>query len=100
MPTKRQKLRAEVFEIHGKKCYYCGKYATGRAMHVDHVVPRARCEVDADNIDNLVPACRICNMRKGARPLDVYIEARLKQLRAERDLLVARYKEHFPDDGG
>lgn len=93
MPTKRQKLRAEVFERHGKKCYYCGKRATGRAMHIDHIVPRGGCGANVDNVDNLVPACRACNTRKGARALDVYIKARLKQLRTERDLLVAIYRE-------
>ena len=65
-------------------------------MHIDHIVPRGQCGANADNIDNLVPACRACNMRKGNRPLDVYIKSRLRQLRAERDILVARYREHFP----
>lgn len=98
MPTKRQKLRDEVFEKHGKKCYYCGKWATGRAMHIDHLVPRGQCGANVDNVENLVPACRACNMRKSARPLDVYIKSRLKQLRTERDILMARYSEHFPAD--
>ena len=98
MPTKRQRLREMSFERHGKKCYYCGKWATGRAMHIDHVVPRGQCGANVDNIDNLVPACRACNMRKGNRPLDAYIKSRLRQLRTERDILVARYREHFPQN--
>jgi len=97
LPTKRQRLRETSFKLHGKKCYYCGKYATGRSMHLEHVVPRGQCGANVDDdINNLVPACRACNTRKGSKPLDVYIKSRLRQLRTERDILVARYNEHFP----
>ena len=98
MPTKQQLLRAAVFEKHGKKCYYCGRHATGRAMHLDHIVPRGQCGANVDDTDNLVPVCRICNTRKGKKSVDEYIKFRLRQLRDERDILVMRYHQfkHFP----
>jgi hypothetical protein len=81
LPTRRQKLRDGVFETYGKQCYYCGGHATGRAMRIDYL--------DGD----AVPACRDCLTRKGAMPFDAYVKSRLQQLRAERDILVARYRE-------
>jgi 5-methylcytosine-specific restriction endonuclease McrA len=41
-------------------CQYCG----GPATTVDHVIPLAR--GGTDDLANLVPACAVCNGRKGA----------------------------------
>lgn len=54
-----RRMREEVFAAKGRTCVYCG----GFADEVDHVVPVKIGGVDA--IDNLVPACRSCNRRKG-----------------------------------
>lgn len=48
-----------MFELKGRTCVYCGN----PAKEVDHVVPVA--QDGTDRIDNLVPACRRCNRRKG-----------------------------------
>ena len=98
MPTRKQIIRQQVLAVYGKRCYYCGKYATGRALHLDHIVPRADKPANVDSAENLVPACKTCNLRKGKRALDAYILGRLTQLKAERDLLVQRYRERFPDE--
>ncbi|NLV54235.1 MAG: HNH endonuclease [Acidimicrobiales bacterium] len=45
----------------GFSCQYCG----ARAETIDHVVPRSR--GGGHTWDNLVAACRPCNVRKGAR---------------------------------
>jgi 5-methylcytosine-specific restriction endonuclease McrA len=43
-------------------CYWCGE----RADTADHF-PVARCDGGPDLLANLVPACRSCNSRRGAR---------------------------------
>ena len=97
MPTKQQLLRQRTFALHGKRCYYCGKYATGKAMHIDHVAPRTGYQHRDNAAENLVPACRACNQRKGNKSFEDYVLWRLAQLKVERDLLVQRYRERFPD---
>lgn len=49
----------------GHQCQYCGKTPTLRELNIDHVLPRSR--GGADTWENLVTACRICNLRKGRR---------------------------------
>lgn len=46
-------------------CQYCG--ATGKDMTIDHIVPRGR--GGQEKWDNLVCACRKCNMKKGDKSL-------------------------------
>lgn len=59
------KLRLVVLKRDARRCRYCGENAT----HVDHVVPHSR--GGGDSLDNLVAACRSCNLRKHARtPLE------------------------------
>lgn len=57
-------LRAEVFDLHGQCCVYCGDPATT----VDHVIPQAK--GGTDDLENLRPACLPCNTSKGAKDLD------------------------------
>ena len=50
------------------RCYWCGK-KVGRLYHVDHVVPLAL--GGSNGAENLVIACAVCNLSKGARhPMD------------------------------
>lgn len=49
----------------GHQCQYCGKRPTLRELNIDHVLPRSR--GGADSWENLVTACRPCNLRKGWR---------------------------------
>jgi len=55
-------LRLAVFERDGYVCRYCGK-STERP-HADHVYPESR--GGATIVENLVTACRDCNMKKQA----------------------------------
>ena len=53
--------RAAVFARDGHRCQYCG----GSAESLDHVIPRSK---GGDHTwENLVAACRRCNLRKGDR---------------------------------
>jgi 5-methylcytosine-specific restriction endonuclease McrA len=45
---------------HSGRCAYCAAVAV---VHADHRIPLAR--GGSNSIDNIVPACRSCNLRKG-----------------------------------
>ena len=63
-----KKRRFEVLKRFGFRCNYCGaRAADGVELHVDHVHPVSK---GGDNSgDNLVAACRDCNLGKGAREI-------------------------------
>ncbi len=66
--------KAEVWDKSGGICWYCGKVLHPfRDFTIDHFVPMVRRGTEA--IENLVPACRDCNSRKGHRPLEYLREA-------------------------
>ncbi len=45
------------------QCQYCGRRPPMRELNIDHVLPRSR--GGDDTWENLVTACRPCNLRKG-----------------------------------
>ncbi len=45
------------------QCQYCGRRPPMRELNIDHVLPRSR--GGEDTWENLVTACRVCNLRKG-----------------------------------
>ena len=45
------------------QCQYCGRRPALRDLNIDHVTPRSR--GGGDSWENLVTACRVCNLRKG-----------------------------------
>ncbi|MFE9026211.1 HNH endonuclease [Streptomyces iakyrus] len=55
--------RTEIMRRWKHACCYCGK----RAVHLDHVHPLSK--GGADKESNMVPACRTCNLSKGAKTL-------------------------------
>ena len=55
--------RTEIFARWGSACCYCDS----PAEHLDHVQPISRGGADA--AWNLVPACKSCNLSKGAKTL-------------------------------
>lgn len=68
-PLGKADLRAAVWDKTGGKCWYCGiQMNPWRDFCVDHFLARAA--GGSDEIENLVPACRSCNMRKGSRSLE------------------------------
>lgn len=70
----RQHVRLAVFERDNYCCRYCGVFITVHReyhewarrwiglIHVDHIIPR--CKGGTDNLENLVTACRKCNLTK------------------------------------
>ena len=57
-------------------CQYCGDRFATQNLSLDHVLPR--CRGGADSWENVVCACRKCNVQKGGRTPD---EARMTLLR-------------------
>lgn len=86
----RQKfIRMHPPDKHGKyRCVYCGKRIRKDEMQVDHVIPvgamrrhrllRAHLKGGVNDISNLVPSCRKCNLKKSSKTgLRYRIRARL-----------------------
>jgi 5-methylcytosine-specific restriction endonuclease McrA len=61
----------------GHQCQYCARRPPVRDLNIDHVVPRSR--GGPNSWENLVTACRPCNLRKGRRTPD---EAGMRLIRA------------------
>jgi len=68
-------LRFRVLRRDSYTCRYCGASAPGVELHVDHVVPWS--EVREHRLENLVAACRTCNLGKSADRLPPEVEERV-----------------------
>jgi len=84
-------LRFHILERDGFACQYCGTRSPEADLEVDHIKPTSLGGTDA--ADNLVVACKTCNIGKGARLVSDEqsnddIRARLAYLRERRALLV------------
>jgi 5-methylcytosine-specific restriction endonuclease McrA len=75
-PTVRL-TRKNVMLRDGHQCQYCARRPSVRDLNIDHVLPRSR--GGEDSWENLVTACRGCNLRKGWRTPD---EASMRLIRA------------------
>ena len=64
---KKQRLR--VLSRDGNVCFYCGDVAT----EADHII--AKVNGGGDEMENLVSACRMCNLRKGKKNQAVFLGA-------------------------
>ena len=76
-----KKIRQQVYDKYGGHCAYCGREIDYKDMQVDHVTPMLRGFPDwqiemggytrgTNDISNLLPACRMCNFRKGTFELE------------------------------
>lgn len=57
--------RRHVFARDGNTCQYCKRRMNTSELSLDHVIPRSR--GGKTTWDNVVSACRRCNVRKGSR---------------------------------
>lgn len=61
-----RRIREIVFERDNYTCGYCGKYCGKKKIRtIDHKLPKSR--GGTDSLDNLVTACKRCNVQKGDR---------------------------------
>lgn len=68
-------IRKRLFAAQGGKCIYCSA-DLGRSAHLDHVIPLAKGGEHSD--DNVQLLCPPCNLSKGAKMPDEFLEYRKK----------------------
>src|SRR3954468_16992073 len=66
----------QLIDRDGPECVWCGRELWRRDLTLDHVVPRSRGGHMTQ--ENALLACRSCNRRRGARPVDAYVRDRLR----------------------
>lgn len=81
--TKAQRLR--VYNMYGGRCAYCGRPIRYEDMQVDHMVPLYN--GGADNEENYVPACRMCNHYKSTYTVE--------KLREQLGMLQERLRKDY-----
>lgn len=79
--------REVVYRKYNGRCAYCGRKIDYKDMQVDHFKPLNAWNVEdcgTDELENLMPACRMCNHYKRAHTLEIfrkYIEEIPRKLR-------------------
>lgn len=77
----QRNTRELVFKKYDGHCAYCGCEIRIKDMQIDHLIPVGRGCTDkelerylphrgTDDIDNLMPSCRMCNFYKSRESLD------------------------------
>jgi 5-methylcytosine-specific restriction endonuclease McrA len=66
-----KKIREQVYKKYNGHCAYCGCKLEYNDMQVDHVVS-VYGNNGSNDIDNLMPACRMCNFYKSTFSIDVF----------------------------
>lgn len=75
MADRRRLTKAErqaVYDKIGGYCAYCGCSITLSEMQADHIVPLHK--GGADEVDNMLPACRSCNHYKSTLTMEQFRE--------------------------
>ena len=64
-----------LIERDGAVCVWCGRAPWRNDLTAEHIVPRAR--GGRTSPENLTVACRICNKRRGTRPVVAFVRSLL-----------------------
>lgn len=78
--------KMRILNAYGWKCFFCETPLTLLTMTEDHLRPRSK--GGSDKVENIVPACATCNMRKGNKMPWQFT----RELRAEKDMTMDRKK--------
>lgn len=62
-------IREQVYRKYNGHCAYCGCKLEYKDMQVDHVIP-VYGKDGSNDLDNLMPTCRMCNFYKSIYSLD------------------------------
>jgi 5-methylcytosine-specific restriction endonuclease McrA len=73
----KSQLRCQVYGIWGRKCIYCE--TDNVPLELDHIVPRL--QGGSNRPSNLVPACRVCNKKKGVLSIQRFLADRPELLK-------------------
>jgi len=73
----KRALREQVLAKYDNHCAYCGRIIKYNEMQVDHINPQHL--GGSDKIENLNPACRMCNHYKGGLTL-IHFRTAIKTL--------------------
>lgn len=75
-------VREYLLQKFNRTCAYCG--AQNVPLQIEHIHPRAK--GGSDRVSNLTLACQPCNQRKGAQPIEVFLNGKpelLKRIQAQ-----------------
>lgn len=81
-------LRKAIYNAYSKKCVYCGDYILPKNLHIDHILATNAKDTNdkemnnyldelsqdgfiLDSIENYIPSCAACNLKKGNRNFNV-----------------------------
>lgn len=81
-PSSQLVIRFSVLKRDGFKCIYCGRSPLhdNAVLEIEHVIPRSK--GGTNEMNNLVAACRECNIGKGDR---LGVDEILKALKTNKD---------------
>lgn len=65
-----KEIRKSVYDKYDGHCAYCGDEIEYKDMQVDHFVPQRL--GGTDDIDNLMPSCRLCNHYKRGNKIETF----------------------------
>lgn len=66
-------VRQQVYKKYDGHCAYCGRQIGIKDMQIDHFIPkRGWSEQGSDELENLMPSCRLCNHYKRANSLETF----------------------------
>ena len=65
-----ENIRQHLFKKYDGHCAYCGKEITIKSMQIDHIKPV--CFGGDNEFQNLNPACKDCNLYKGACSIETF----------------------------
>ena len=86
----KKELRQKIYAKYNGRCAYCGEEIEFKDMQVDHIIPKCDFDnnirnsfripeflkhlsiIDVNYIDNLNPACRVCNKWKSFHNLEQF----------------------------
>lgn len=86
----KKEIRQLVYEKYDGHCSYCGCVMDIKEMQVDHFISKLTLKLksnyiyttkELNDIDNLMPSCRVCNKWKSAHSLEQFRKEIGEQLR-------------------
>jgi hypothetical protein len=66
-----------LIERDGAQCVWCGRAPWRTDLTAEHIVPRTR--GGRTSPENLTVACRVCNKRRGTRPVVAFVRSLLDE---------------------